>query len=621
MKINIYGGGLSGLTVAYELMDKGHEIYIFEKDTVLGGMCKSKYRDGIPTEHSWRGFGPFYYNMYNLLNRIKTKNQCDIRENFNVYSIDEIKKHNSRDSLWCHYKGNVYDITGFVNNHPGGGIILKAGGNDLETVWKEMGVSWHLENEMVQKKLESMKIGKLGESFTANDRTAKENLRNIDFQLLYKDDKPKNYGKNFTPSDILKIMYELSKFIFSNNRSKGDFIKLIKPQMMKNLSKEAQIYIFDFLSGPGYGFDINTISKGHICLFSYYNIISKLIGNFKWKVTTLPTYESFMEDMVRQLKENNVTIMTEHKLDRIIKKGNVIKSCYVNDKERDADIHVFCIDPFSMGEILKKNNLDHTYYDRLSTVNNQLSFRIGINKNLRLTPSGKQNADGFVLVDSGYNITFYSQTDTWCTKKYVDKKTGVVTLWSGTIIQPFRRGHLYKKSALSLTPDKLKDEIINDFVNSKDLCDLIEKLNNGHQFSKDDITWFEIYDDWYYDEKMGRLTSKNKKWVNNIYNENYRPDIKTQYDNMYIGGAHTKTSVNIWSMEGAVESGKMIARDILGKRGNSVKIYKHKKDPFSKLISCFDDALYYFGLPHIIDIIIVIILFVIMFKILRITKK
>ena len=72
-------------------------------------------------------------------------------------------------------------------------------------------------------------------------------------------------------------------------------------------------------------------------------------------------------------------------------------------------------------------------------------------------------------------------------------------------------------------------------MNSKDLKDLIEKLNNGHKFSNDDIIWFEIYDDWYYNKDIGRLETRNKKWVNNIYNENYRPDGLKQFNNMYIG--------------------------------------------------------------------------------------
>ena len=57
--------------------------------------------------------------------------------------------------------------------------------------------------------------------------------------------------------------------------------------------------------------------------------------------------------------------------------------------------------------------------------------------------------------------------------------------------------------------------------------------------------------------KNGRLESDNKKWVNTNYNEKYRPNQKTKIENMYIGGGHTKTTTNVWTMESSVESGKL----------------------------------------------------------------
>ena len=41
MKIIIIGSGISGLTVAHELIHKGFEVEIYEKDSVAGGMAKS----------------------------------------------------------------------------------------------------------------------------------------------------------------------------------------------------------------------------------------------------------------------------------------------------------------------------------------------------------------------------------------------------------------------------------------------------------------------------------------------------------------------------------------------------------------------------------------------------
>lgn len=42
----------------------------------------------------------------------------------------ELRSHNSADSLWVSYRGNVYDVTDFVDEHPGGAksLIEAAGG-------------------------------------------------------------------------------------------------------------------------------------------------------------------------------------------------------------------------------------------------------------------------------------------------------------------------------------------------------------------------------------------------------------------------------------------------------------------------------------------------------------
>lgn len=47
MKIAVLGGGMSGLTLARLLQDKGHECHIFEAEETLGGLCRSKVIDGF----------------------------------------------------------------------------------------------------------------------------------------------------------------------------------------------------------------------------------------------------------------------------------------------------------------------------------------------------------------------------------------------------------------------------------------------------------------------------------------------------------------------------------------------------------------------------------------------
>jgi L-lactate dehydrogenase (cytochrome) len=49
---------------------------------------------------------------------------------------DEVQKHNSRESCWVVVGGEVYDVTGFLQDHPGGiAPILKVAGTDATRVF------------------------------------------------------------------------------------------------------------------------------------------------------------------------------------------------------------------------------------------------------------------------------------------------------------------------------------------------------------------------------------------------------------------------------------------------------------------------------------------------------
>ncbi|WFD39373.1 uncharacterized protein MJAP1_002347 [Malassezia japonica] len=46
-------------------------------------------------------------------------------------TLDELKQHNTEESAWVAVQGNVYDVTEFIDEHPGGRkILLKNIGSD-----------------------------------------------------------------------------------------------------------------------------------------------------------------------------------------------------------------------------------------------------------------------------------------------------------------------------------------------------------------------------------------------------------------------------------------------------------------------------------------------------------
>ncbi|CAK9326671.1 unnamed protein product [Citrullus colocynthis] len=47
-----------------------------------------------------------------------------------VYSKDEVSVHNKRTDCWVIIKNKVYDVTSYVEEHPGGDAILTHAGDD-----------------------------------------------------------------------------------------------------------------------------------------------------------------------------------------------------------------------------------------------------------------------------------------------------------------------------------------------------------------------------------------------------------------------------------------------------------------------------------------------------------
>jgi len=80
----------------------------------------------------------------------------------NYYTYKEVSEHNNKSvGIWTTYKDNVYDITDFVENHPGGKEkIMLSAGSQLEPYWNIY--KQHLNNKyIISSILGEMKIGKL----------------------------------------------------------------------------------------------------------------------------------------------------------------------------------------------------------------------------------------------------------------------------------------------------------------------------------------------------------------------------------------------------------------------------------------------------------------------------
>ncbi|KAM3727971.1 Sulfite oxidase [Dirofilaria immitis] len=145
-------------------------------------------------------------------NDLKIKKRNDLP----FYRMEEVKKHGrNAKNIWVTYQGGVYDITSFVQNHPGGDKILLAAGGPIDPYWNIY--QQHLNPEILEI-LEELRIGNLDERDITIIETKNENDPYCDDPerhpaLIVKSKKPFNaetpaeliMDHFYTPNDIFYV--------------------------------------------------------------------------------------------------------------------------------------------------------------------------------------------------------------------------------------------------------------------------------------------------------------------------------------------------------------------------------------------------------------------------------
>lgn len=94
------------------------------------------------------GGGMFFYfknnsstkNQYKNGNYSSTTSQSNDKVSSSTAKLD-ISSHNNKNDCWMIIDGQTYDLTSFIDSHPGGKAILKGCGKDATEMYK--GVSAH----------------------------------------------------------------------------------------------------------------------------------------------------------------------------------------------------------------------------------------------------------------------------------------------------------------------------------------------------------------------------------------------------------------------------------------------------------------------------------------------
>ena len=88
-----------------------------------------------------------------------------------AYTLSEVAQHASKDDCWAIISGDVYDLTEFINRHPGGDEILRACGTDGTTLFNSRQTqdgqavgSGAPHSQAAQEQLAKLKIGTINKN-------------------------------------------------------------------------------------------------------------------------------------------------------------------------------------------------------------------------------------------------------------------------------------------------------------------------------------------------------------------------------------------------------------------------------------------------------------------------
>ena len=319
-----------------------------------------------------------------------------------------------------------------------------------------------------------------------------------------------------------------------------------------------------------------------------------------WLLLRGPSSEVWFDKWVAHLATGGVAFYWKRPLHRFGFDGRRITMATLESGEEvRADVYVLATNPFAAADILGRTpQLERQEQLRRfrplvqDGPHTQVSFRIAFAE--KLAWPGARTA--VVIADSEFNLTLFAQEQVWAAD--ADLGAGVASLWTGTACVATKPGRIHGKPLVTCTREEFIAEVMAQLSSCGGLDTLIRDANGGRSWLSFRILRIEVWHEWQFSPHGIRC--HQPKWVNTTNTQAYLPTQATPVPNLVLAGAHTQTAADVWSIEAAVESGRLAARVI----EPGVKVIPQYKPWWLRALGVIDDVFYSAGLPHVMDILL-----------------
>ena len=513
------------------------------------------------------------------------------------------------------YAVSVYEVA----DQPGGffrSSRLSQGNMPTEYSWHGMGPWYHNAFDLMQK-------------IPFNDKGSIYDLalsRPLDFGI-FPDSGPAQFyeGLKSIPEmfrmntwEFVKWSYLMLKTWTSNNRSQTSYSRINAAQAWKPLLEDTAYRSWRSCFGPWIGSDWPNVSLQTAGDFFKKQLTSKPPHLHKadqdgpawtqgagigWLLLKGPSSEYWFDPWVKYLEEKGVTFHWEKALTKLEFDGTDIISALCGEEKIQGDCYILAINPFFTADILSETpELENLEELRLfkpliqDGPHTQVSFRLAFSEKIKFP----RVRTAVVVSDSEFNITLFAEEQIW--DKKVDLGQNVESLWTGTSCISTVPGRIYHKPVNTCTKEEFIEEVKAQIFSCGALNELIKEANNGRELKDFSLIKIEVWREWEFSREG--IKPLQPKWVNTTHTQAYLPAQKTPVANLFLAGAHTRTQAQVWSIEGAVESGRRAAKAI----DDRVKVLDQYHPPLINVLSGIDDILFTLKAPQLVDSVLLILI-------------
>ncbi|MFO7752316.1 MAG: FAD-dependent oxidoreductase, partial [Desulfobacteraceae bacterium] len=314
--------------------------------------------------------------------------------------------------------------------------------------------------------------------------------------------------------------------------------------------------------------------------------------------------EYWFDPWIAYLQEKGVEFHWQKPLTKIESDGGKVISAASDDETIVGDYYILAANPFATAKVLSRTpELEQLEVLRLfkplvrDGPHTQVSFRVPFSEKIHFP----RERMAVVVSDSEFNLTLFAEEQVW--EKDVDLGTGVKSLWTGTSCISSVPGRIHGKPVSSCTKEEFIEEVKAQILSCGALDEMIREANQGKALQDFSMMEIEVWHEWEFSAEG--IRPYQPKWVNSTTTRHSMPPQTTPLANLFLAGAHTRTQAHVWSIEGAVESGRRAAKAI----DPQVAVIDQYIPGWVRVISKIDDLFYAVKAPHVIDITVALLLF------------